>query len=144
MIKAFLKLTLILTLVISNSSCKKDSSEQVPNTLVDIELFLNNPSYIDLSVVGGWTYITGGSRGIIVYRSGPEEFIAMDRHCPYEVENNDQVHVDDTNIIAVDSLSCGSKFVLTDGSVTQGPSAFPLTRYQTTYNGSINKLRIFN
>ncbi len=142
--KAFIISTLIIAILSTNFSCRKDAEDRVPNTPVDIELFLNNPSYIDLSVVGGWTYITGGSRGIIVYRNGPEEFIAMDRHCPYEVQNNNRVFVNETNIIAEDSLGCGSKFVITDGSVTEGPSLFPLTRYQTSYNGAINKLRIFN
>lgn len=126
------------------ASCKKDQDDRVPNVPVNIELSLNNPSFIGLSVVGGWAYITGGSRGIIVYRNAPEEFVALERHCPYEVNNGDQVHVTDSNILASDTTNCGSTFVLTDGSITEGPASFPLTRYQTTYNGTTNQLRIFN
>ena len=131
-------------MILVGSSCKKDREDRVPNVPVDIELFLNNPSFIGLSVVGGWAYISGGSRGIIVYRSGPEEFIALERHCPYDVNNNDRVHVTDSNILASDTISCGSIFVITDGSITQGPAEFPLTRYQTSFNGTSNQLRIFN
>ena len=131
-------------LVLSGSSCKKDQDDRVPNVPVDIELSLNNPSFIGLSVVGGWVYISGGSRGIIVYRNAPEEFVALDRHCPYEVINGDRVHVTDSNILASDTTNCGSTFVLTDGSITEGPASFPLTRYQSTFNGSTNQLRIFN
>jgi len=134
----------LFSVVIVYSSCKKDQENRVPSVPVDIEIFLNNPSYIDLTVVGGWAYITGGSQGIIVYRSGPEEFIALDRHCSFETENNDRVFVEGSNIIVSDTLNCGSSFVLTDGSVTQGPATFPLTQYQTNYNGTVNKLRIFN
>jgi nitrite reductase/ring-hydroxylating ferredoxin subunit len=136
--------TCMVLLIFSGASCKKDGDDRVPNVPVDITLNLNNPSFIGLSVVGGWAYITGGSRGIIVYRNAPEEFVALDRHCPYEVENRDKVDVDDSNILAADTVGCGSRFVITDGSITQGPAQFPLTQYQTTYNGTINQLRIFN
>jgi len=134
----------LLMLFVFAASCKNDQDNRVPNVPVDITLSLNNPSFIGLQVVGGWAYITGGSRGIIIYRNAPEEFIALERHCPYEVNERDIIHVTDSNILASDTLSCGSAFVLTDGSISQGPAEFPLTRYQTTFNATSNQLRIFN
>ncbi|NNC82835.1 MAG: hypothetical protein HKN79_04595 [Flavobacteriales bacterium] len=133
----------ILTLI-SFAACKDDDDQRVPNVPVDITLSLNLPQWQPLNTPGGWVYVTGGSRGIIVYRAGTEEFTAMDRHCPYEPINGDRVHVLEDNIIAADTNVCGSRFVITDGSVTQGPASFPLTTYRTSYNGAINELRVFN
>ena len=95
-----------------------------------------------ISVPGTWTYINGGSRGIIIYRVSNEEFRAFDRHCTYDSGNSCAlVSVDATNITGVDEC-CGSTFILTDGSVTQGPASLPLKQYQTSYDGAV--LRVFN
>ncbi len=122
--------------------CKREERGGVPLTTVDISINVNNPSYVDLAVPGGWLYLTGGSLGIIVYRRTNEEFVAMDRHCPYQPGDLCRVFVDDTEVIARDTLCCGSAFLITDGSVNQGPAALPLQRYNTSFNGTI--LRIFN
>lgn len=135
---------LALSLLLVNPGCKKDQENRVPNVPVDITLNLNLPSQIDLTVVSGWAYVSGGSRGIIVYRLSQEEFIAVDRHCPYEVDNADRVFVEDNGQFATDTLVCGSSFSLVDGLLSNGPASFPLTRYQTTFNGTTNVLRIFN
>ena len=58
----------VLFVFICTASCKKDNDGNVPITGVDILIYVNNPSYINLNAVGGWVYITGGVRGIIVYR----------------------------------------------------------------------------
>lgn len=123
-------------------SCKKQNN-QIPEVLVDIQVNINNPGYISLQVTGGWMYFDGGSRGIIVYRRSQDEFLAYDRHCTYQPEATcGQVAVDSTNIIAVDAC-CGSKFILTDGSVQSAPATMALKRYQTYWDGS-SILRIYN
>ena len=122
--------------------CKREERGGVPLSPVDISLNVNNPSYADLAVPGGWLYLTGGSLGIIVYRSTPETFVAFDRHCPYQTADLCRVFVDDSELIARDTLCCGSAFLITDGSVVQGPAALNLQRYNTTFNGTT--LRIFN
>jgi nitrite reductase/ring-hydroxylating ferredoxin subunit len=122
--------------------CKRDDPGGVPITPVEISININNPSYAALAVTGGWLYLSGGSRGLIVYRRSPEEFVAMDRHCTYQPGELCRVFVDDSEVIARDSLCCGSAFLITDGSVTQGPAALNLQRYNTSFNGTT--LRIFN
>ena len=123
--------------------CSKDNTNSgVP--LVNVNIYINssNPEFIDLNAVGGWTYIIGGSRGILVYRASNEEFKAYDRHCTYDVTNScGLVAVDASNITAKDDC-CGSKFLITDGSVTQGPANQPLKAYRTSFDGSV--LHIFN
>lgn len=124
------------------SSCRKPTTGGVPPVTVDISINVNNPAYADLAVTGGWLYLTGGSQGLIVYRSSPTDFVALDRHCTYQTANLCRVHVDSSQVIARDTTCCGSAFLITDGSVVQGPAALNLQRYSTTFNGTI--LRIFN
>jgi nitrite reductase/ring-hydroxylating ferredoxin subunit len=122
-------------------SCKKDE-DTIPNVSVNIVISTTDPSYNDLNAVGGWIYLTGGSRGIIIYRYSIDEFMAYDRHCTYEpTESCAVVEVDLSGIIAED-LCCGSQFLLTDGSVIDGPASVPLKFYQTTFDG--NNLYVYN
>ena len=139
--KSFLSIT-ILVIIISVASCKKNTTDGVPVTAVDISLYTNNPSFVNLNAVGGWIYIAGGVRGILVYRQSTTQFMAYDRNCTYQPSNPCAiVYVNSTNILAVDTC-CKSKFSIYDGSVTQGPAALPLKAYNTTFDGNV--LHIFN
>ena len=125
--------------------CKKERNVDVPLVNVDITINVNLPAYNALAVTGGWLYINGGSEGLIVYRKDADEFTALDRHCTYHPEDLCRVYVDDSQVIARDTVStdhCGSAFLLMDGSVVQGPAALGLKQYHTTFNGT--SLRIFN
>lgn len=134
---------LLLCLVLwPSQGCRKSRPGGVPLSLVDISINVNNPAYADIAVPGGWLYLTGGSLGIIVYRLSQEEFVAMDRHCPYQPEEMCRVHVDDSNVIAKCDECCNSGYLIIDGTVTQGPAALGLQRYNTAFNGTI--LRIYN
>ncbi len=132
----------VLMALLLGTGCRKENNSGVPLTQVDFQINVNNPAYNDLAVPGGWLYLTGGSMGIIVYRKSLEEFVALDRHCPYQPADLCRVHVDDTDVLARDTTCCGSAFLIMDGSVTQGPASLGLQRYNTSFNGSI--LRIYN
>jgi len=137
-----LRLTLLLLLSGTIVGCKREERGGVPISPVDISINVNNPAYADLAVAGGWLYLSGGSLGILVYRSAPETFVAMDRHCPYRTADLCRVSVDESELIARDTTCCGSAFLITDGSVVEGPAALNLQRYNTSFNGTT--LRIFN
>ncbi|MBP6389815.1 MAG: hypothetical protein KA175_13250 [Flavobacteriales bacterium] len=136
------KVLLLVLAVFFLLACRKEEQGGVPLTTVDFQINVNNPAYIDIAVPGGWLYLTGGSLGIIVYRKTMDEFVAMDRHCTYQPTELCKVHVDDSEVIARDTTCCGSAFLLLDGSVTEGPAALGLKRYNTNFNGTT--LRIFN
>ncbi len=122
--------------------CKKDSDQGVPNVSVDIYLYTNNPSFINLNGIGGWLYYTGGVRGILIYRKSNTEFMAYDRNCTYQSSDPcATVVVDASNILATDTC-CHSTFSMYDGSITQGPAVFPLKVYRTVFDGNV--LHIFN
>lgn len=141
-IKPRIAILLLLAIAQWSTGCKKQQDIGVPITSVDININLNLPEYIDLAVVGGWVYLTGGSQGLIVYRKGTDEFTALDRHCTYQPENLCRVTVDGSGVMARDTTCCGSAFLLMDGSVVEGPAAIGLKSYHTTYNGTY--LHIFN
>jgi Rieske Fe-S protein len=141
--KKTLSIFIMLVLFIGYS-CKKDTENNVPNTAVDIYIYTSSPSFFNLNTVGGWVYITGGVRGILVYRKSLTEFMAYDRNCTYHSSDPSPcatVSVDVTNILAVDSC-CHSKFSIYDGSVTQTPAVLPLKQYHTTFDGTT--LHIYN
>ncbi len=136
-----IKLFSLILLLVAFTKCKKDDDNKVPLTPVNITVNVNQPAYFNLQTVGGWEYLNGGSRGLLVYRYSSDEFRAYDRHSPYNYEAGCRVMVDATNIFAVDTCS-GSRFLLIDGSVERGPAGQPLRSYQTAFNGSI--LQIYN
>jgi nitrite reductase/ring-hydroxylating ferredoxin subunit len=124
-------------------SCNRDRNNIIPNVLVDVEININNPEYINLMAVGGSMYLSGGSRGIVVYRYSQDTFVAFDRHCPYNPSDAcGQVTFDTNSAIILKDVCCGSQFLLTDGSLYSGPATNSLKRYQTFFDGTI--LRIYN
>ncbi|MDQ3190152.1 MAG: hypothetical protein M3Q58_01010 [Bacteroidota bacterium] len=124
-------------------SCQRRDEHPVPYVPVNITLHVSDPEFFNLNAVGGSTQLTGGSRGILVYRKTEDEFMAYDRHCTYDSNNPlSVVMLDPGNSFSAIDTSCTSQFFLIDGSVQKGPAQFPLRQYQTTFDGV--KLNIFN
>jgi hypothetical protein len=113
-------------------SCK-DRMAQVPDVPVDIVININQPAFFDLTVPTGWVYLTGGSRGIILYRVNQEEFIAMERHSPYQPENACSAVVNEDGVVISDPCSASTWLIL-DGSIVTGPTSFPLITYDVSFN----------
>ena len=142
MMKKFLYFIFAFTFITSYTHCKKDQQDDIPYTNVDLFIYTDDPSYIALSTIGGWEYVSGGVRGILIYRKSNSEFMAYERNCPYQ--SNDAcatIMVNNTNIIAVDTC-CSSEFSMYDGSVLKGPATLPLRSYNTTFDGNV--LHIYN
>ncbi|HPG73294.1 MAG TPA: hypothetical protein PLM49_03320, partial [Bacteroidales bacterium] len=116
--------------------------DRIPYVPVNIQLYLNTAEFQDLKIAGTWKYITGGSKGIIVFCPYAGEYYAFERNCPYQPFNDSaRVYVDETNIFAV-CQHCGSKFNLYDGSVVLDPATMPLLQYTTYLENDI--LYIYN
>ncbi len=139
---AFFILLLFSSFLFINNSCKKDKEDLIPYAVVDFYINTNSTQYVELHSVGGWVNVTGGVRGLIIYRKSIDEFMVYERNCTYQPSNScARVSVDNTNLMAVDSC-CGSKFLLTDGSVIQAPAKYPLKQYRTTFDGTT--LHVYN
>jgi hypothetical protein len=131
-------------LIFSFISCKKNTNNPVPSIPFDITIDINLPSYNSLIGVGGWSFLNGGSRGIIVYRRSVDVFVAFDRHSPVDPEGicKTPLTPDTSNFLQLNDFCSGARFSLYDGSPISG-SDFGLRQYQTAYAGG-NLVRIYN
>lgn len=127
------RFSLFLLTLLSLFSCRDRNMSRVPDVPVNIAININQPDFFNLSVPSGWVYITGGSRGIIVFRNSLTEFTAIERHSAFEPENNCAVIVNPDNVIISDPCS-ESQWLIMDGSIVKGPTSFPLKTYQLTFS----------
>jgi nitrite reductase/ring-hydroxylating ferredoxin subunit len=133
-LRSILRLT-IVTAVLISFQCKEKEHPYVPNAYVNLRLNLTSTEYVELNSVGGWVYLTGGYRGLIVYRLSSEEFVAFDRGCPYDpYADCARIEMEESGLTTIDRC-CGSKFLIIDGSVLKGPANSPLKRYNTAFDG---------
>jgi nitrite reductase/ring-hydroxylating ferredoxin subunit len=125
--------------------CKKEDTTtqpDIPQVAVNIVINPNSTMYLNLNAVGGWEYLTGGYKGILVYRLSTDQFMAFERTCPYDPAVLDaRINVDTSGITCYCPV-CKSKFIIIDGTPYEGPSKWPLKQYQTNYDGQY--LYIFN
>jgi nitrite reductase/ring-hydroxylating ferredoxin subunit len=126
--------------------CKKENiNEQlgIPYVNVSQYVFLNDPNFIGLNAVGGFAFLNGGSKGIIIYHRAFDEYVAFDRHCTWQTYNNCIVSPDSSTLVIMNCSCCTSKFSLIDGSVINGPSINPLLQYNAQIS-SPGTLHIYN
>jgi hypothetical protein len=116
----------------------------VPIIPFDITINLTLPSYSDLNGVGGYAYVAAGSKGVIVYRRGIDDFVAFDRHSPADPDGScgTPLTPDDDNFLILNDVCNDAQFSLYDGSPIKN-SDFGLRQYVTVWNGT-DQLRIFN
>lgn len=134
----------MLTGLIFFPSCDKSDDDEIPFAYVNFYINPNTTLYYRLNSPGGWEYLVADkpSRGIIIYRGMQDDFKAYERTCPHDpFEACARVEVDPSGLTITDPC-CGSRFIILDGSVIQGPSRRPLKQYRTSYNG--NLLHVFN
>lgn len=132
------KIILLIALLLLSCENEVDNFPQVD---VNLNLYINNPEFFNIETPGGWIYLNGGVAGILLYRKNLDEFIAYDRASTYDPIADCAITVDSDNIILKDPCS-ESQFLITDGSVIQGPASQALKRYNTNFYG--NNLSIFN
>ncbi len=115
------------------SSCGKENFHPVPNVMVDIRINIENPSYAALNTVGNSVSVSGGYRGIIIYRVGLNEFTAFDRSCPHHPWEQCAVVNGQLGQPFAKCDCCQTTYQLLDGSKFSGPSLFPLRAYRVTF-----------
>ena len=135
----FLLLLTLLSAMVAQGR-KKNRQRDFPNIQVEQYVYLNNPSNYDLEVPGGWVYHQGGYRGIIVVRrfinNTQDDFVAFDRACPVHYsEDCSELVITDDDIYA--QCKCNNeKYVLFDGSPSDGASE-SLIQYRTDYRSGV-------
>ena len=126
------------------TGCTKNASHPVPSIPFDISINMTLPSYSNLIGVSGYAYVNGGSRGIIVYHRGIDDFVAFDRHSPADVAGvcEQPLTPNENNFLMLEDTCNGAEFSLYDGSPMKG-SDFGLRQYTVVWDGS-QSLRIYN
>lgn len=139
-----IRFILFFCLLFLGLACKKNKQHPVPSIPFDLSIDISLPSYSALNGVGGYAYVAGGSRGIIVYRRSIDEFIAFDRHSPEDPEGTcfEPLFPTAENFLELKDTCSAAKFSLYDGSPISG-SEYGLRQYQTIYDGN-STLRIYN
>ena len=112
----------------------------IPYVDVQVDINLGLPAYNILNFPGNWLYISGGSRGLIVYRYTLDEFVVLDRHATWDVGAGCQCTVSQDGYTIQDPCS-GSQWYIFDGSIIQGPTTAPLERYNTTWIPPVLSIR---
>jgi hypothetical protein len=146
--KKFAFYTLVSLLFISCGNKNKDDA--IPATPVNIYLDLNINSSAPLSVFGGYIYVPGGNKGIIVFHNFDDNYLAIERTCsyhPYDACN--LITMDNNGVIlkcgkyngSTFEACCGSEFSV-EGYVNKAPATRPLRLY--TVSKSANQLHIYN
>ena len=133
------------------TGCAEESSDIVPDVPVNVTLQLihYNLSPASSLVVTNQMVSTLSlgydNNGIILYQNDVNEFFAYDRTCPYHIEKSIPVVISDNPLMA-ECPDCHSFYQLWfNGFPTgDGPSKYPLKKYQATYYPGSNSLHIYN
>lgn len=129
-------------LIYSCNSDNIDDNNILPNIPVNETIFLNNPEFIDLQVVGGWAYTQGGISGIIVYHSGINNYIAFERSAPHLTPKSCSRMKVKNSIIML--CSCDdSEFNILNGAPLSDGVSYPARQYRAELVGN-NTLQITN
>ncbi|MBS1950572.1 MAG: hypothetical protein OJF59_000761 [Cytophagales bacterium] len=105
----------------------------------EITVNLTYPQFQRLKTDGGFVYLDGGLKGIILYRSGENSFNAYDRACAHDFTANCSVQVDGSTLFMIDRC-CNSSFSFPDGQPTGGPAQRPLIQYRVELSGNTLKI----
>ncbi|NOX84532.1 MAG: hypothetical protein GXO86_00975 [Chlorobi bacterium] len=148
----FLGLLVVFAVLLTVSSCKKDtpSNPNIPDVNINVTIDPNSSLFIQLNTVGGWLYldevpgmyIPYPSRGIIVYRQDVNLFKAYERQPP-----NDPFRCDKGNSLTklvvgdnypfVKDTCTGTLYSILDGTIFSGEGVYPLIEYNAFYDGGL-------
>ena len=143
-------LVLISYLLILIQCKNKDENEYlIPDVYVNMQINLDLPLYSSLQNPGTYIYIHDeGYKGLIIYHDN-SGYIALERTCPYRpLDECSKVTVDNSGIMIRCGQykgtnwepCCNSKFEM-NGNVLEGPSIYPLKKYNVTRDGNMLTIR---
>jgi nitrite reductase/ring-hydroxylating ferredoxin subunit len=130
-------------------SCKKKTVyNPIPSVPVYLQFNIDNPAYYKLENQGGWMYMDGGVRGLVVIHNYDDMIYAMDRACPYNYQDScAQINMENGSLFMkcgkYDTYDknkwipcCNSEFNLT-GGIVSGPAQYPMRAYKVQMSGSL-------
>lgn len=134
-------------LSLSFQSCGDDGNTgSIPFVNVNVQLDLNDPSFIALNPFGGYILLDGyGNRGLVIYHNFDDTYSCYDRICSHQPSNPCSiVEVEESGLYLQCGVTNGSEYTpccdskfLWDGFPTDGPAIYPLQAYQVYKNGNL-------
>ena len=131
-----LRLFVILSLYVLMACNPAPEETNIPNVRVDIEVDLNSIDSQPLQPIGGFIYLTGGVRGIVLIHTGLTEYVALDRNCTFEPGQTDAIVDMHDSGFYLEDITCTSTFDH-NGFPTGGPAPFPLKKYRISRSGDL-------
>lgn len=130
-------------LIVAFASCNNDGDDSqnlIDNLgVVDLTIDLSDPDNQVLMRNKGFKYFDGGRRGILVINRNFNEYVAFERNCTFQPNNEcASVSMHPSLEFLLDSC-CSSRFNL-NGQAIEPPATDPLIQYSTFQVG--NELRI--
>jgi nitrite reductase/ring-hydroxylating ferredoxin subunit len=83
-----------------------------------------------------------GYGGVIAVRATGDQVFAFDMQCTRDANVPEGRTSTDASQLFLNCGKCGSRWQILNGQLIQGPAAFPLLQYQTTFDGFV--VNIFN
>ena len=137
-VKGFILMNKVIILLVPFflfQGCQPGIEESgVPNVPVSVEINLSDISNAPLQQIGGFIYLQGGVRGIILFRESQNLYRAFDRNCTFQPSDAAAVVAVNASGFFMEDLSCKSSFDL-GGFPTDGPAQFPLKEYNISIAG---------
>jgi hypothetical protein len=119
----------------------KNNDSGVPDVAVNIEINLNDIDMLPLKQIGGYVYVAGGVRGIIIYHESVNGYRAFDRNCTFQPSDACAIVEMHSSGFYIEDPCCKSTFDLS-GFPTGGPAQYPLKEYRISLSGDF--LFVFN
>lgn len=140
-------LSIVFALAIGIQSCGDDGNTgSIPFVNVNVQIDVNDPSFIQLNPFGGYITLDGyGNRGLVIYHNFDDTYSCFDRICSHQPSNPcARIEIEESGLFlqcgatvgAEYTPCCDSKF-LWDGFPTDGPAIYPLQQYQVYKNGNL-------
>ena len=105
-----------------------------------ISINLTYPQYQRLKLDGGFVYIEGGLKGIIVYRASENSYLAYERACPHHPGAECAIVTVDGSTLFMIERCCNSSFNFSDGQPTGGPAERALIQYRVDLENNVLKI----
>lgn len=127
-----------MLLLLLLAACGKETVCNVTIGMTNFQIDPNSAYYSGLNNVGGYMYLVGGNRGVIVVRTARDQFVAFERTCPEDGESAVEVS-EDWGCALLECPTCHSCFITETGGMPMEGSvtACPLYQYGTTYSDGI-------
>lgn len=120
------------------AACGREQRCGVPIGMTNFEINPNSAYYSGLNNVGGYEYLTGGHRGVVVVRLSWDQFAAYERTCPLD-STTAVVVSEDWGSSLLECPKCKTCFIANSDGMPMdgGATSCPLYQYSTSYSGGV-------